>query len=111
MCPHDEGSRCDEKLAKWNRAGSFKRNGKRQIRFTPVHFGGPKDAKGVSDDDSGGLSLAGLHYDQEEQVLWVVSDRARAVFVLDLPGRPLAAYDAGEEDLEAIAVIREENRL
>ena len=85
--------------------------GEQQVRFTPVHFGGPEDTKGLSDDDSRGLSLAGLFFDIEEAVLWVVSDRARAVFVMDFTGRPLAAYDAGEEDLEAIALIKEENSI
>lgn len=84
---------------------------KQQVRFTPVHFGGIEDNRGDSDDDSRGLSLAGLHFDGEDEVLWVVSDRAQAVFVLDMLGRPLAAYDAAEDDLEAIAVIREENRI
>jgi uncharacterized protein YjiK len=74
-----------------------------QIRYTPVDFGAGHDAEG--------LSLSGLFFDEQENVLWVVSDRASAVFILDLFGRPLAALDAGQEDLEAIALIREENRI
>ncbi len=85
--------------------------GDQQIRFTHVHFGGPEDTKGTSDDDSRGLSLAGLFFDSEEDVLWVVSDRARAVFMMDFTGRPLAAFDAAQEDLEAIALIKEENKI
>ena len=85
--------------------------GEQQVRFTPVHFGGPEDTKGLSDDDSRGLSLAGLFFDIEEAVLWVVSDRARAVFVMDFTGRSLAAYDDGEGDLEAIALIKEEDSI
>ena len=88
-----------------------KEKGEQQIRFTPIDFGGPSDANGTSDDASKGLSLAGLFFDCEEEVLWVVSDRARAVFVLDHKGRPLAAYDADEYDLEGIAVINKENRI
>ncbi len=79
------------------------RAAEQQVRYTPINFG--------AEDDAPGLSLAGLFFDQEDEVLWLVSDEARAVFVLDLTGRPLAAFDAREKDLESIALIREENRI
>ncbi len=74
-----------------------------QIRYTPMNFG--------AEEDADGLSLAGLFFDNVDGVLWMVSDEARAVFVLDLDGRPLAAYDAFEKDLESIALIRDDNRI
>ncbi len=76
---------------------------RQEIRKTPMNFGAPEDA--------GGLDLSGLFFDTEDEVLWMVSDEARAVFVLDIRGRPLAAYHAGQPDLEGIAIIRDENRI
>lgn len=77
--------------------------GQQQVRYTPMDFRAPEDA--------GGLDLSGLFFDAEEQVLWLVSDDAQAVLVMDRRGRPLAAYDAAREDLEGIALIKEENRI
>jgi hypothetical protein len=57
-----------------------------------MDLGAPEDARG--------LDLSGLFYDETDEVLWLVSDEARAVFVLDRTGRPLAAFDAGQSDLE-----------
>lgn len=73
------------------------------IRYTPVDFRAGKDAEG--------LDFSGLCFESEAQVLWLVSDEARAVFVLDLMGNPLAAYDSDEENLEGIAVIADEQRI
>ncbi|HLV31686.1 MAG TPA: SdiA-regulated domain-containing protein [Chitinispirillaceae bacterium] len=81
--------------------------GKNSLRQTsqyiPVYFG--------ADEDSSDWSLAGLSYDIDENVLWMTSDRTRAVFVIDHTGRALAVYDVFEEDLEAVAVIKQENRI
>ncbi len=73
------------------------------IRQTPIHFGAHPYEEG--------LDLSGLFFDSEDEVLWMVSDDARAVFMLDTRGRPLAAFDAGQEDLEGIALNRDENRI
>ncbi len=73
------------------------------IRQTPINFG--------ADPDAEGLDLSGLFFDSADEVLWMVSDDARAVFVLDTGGRPLAAFNAGQKDLEGIALIRGENRI
>ncbi len=76
---------------------------RQEIRKTPVNFGAPEQADG--------LDLSGLFFDSEEGVLWMVSDEARAVFVIDTHGRPLAAFDAGQPDLEGIALIKKERRI
>ena len=76
---------------------------RQEIRRTSMDFGAPEDARG--------FDLSGLFYDETDEVLWLVSDEARAVFVLDRTGRPLAAFDAGQPDLEGIALIRSKNRI
>jgi uncharacterized protein YjiK len=74
-----------------------------EIRRSSMDLGAPEDARG--------FDLSGLFYDETDEVLWLVSDEARAVFVLDRLGRPLAAFDAGQSDLEGIAIIRSKNRI
>ncbi len=69
----------------------------RQIQRQPINFGAPEDAPG--------LSLSGLFYDEQEQLLWMISDEAEAVFVLDTTGRLLAVFEASHRDLESIALI------
>ena len=76
---------------------------RQEIRRTYMDLGAPEDARG--------FDLSGLFYDETDEVLWLVSDEARAVFVLDRSGRPLAAFDAGQPDLEGIALIRSKNRI
>ncbi len=76
---------------------------RQEIRRTAMDFGAPANVRG--------LDLSGLFYDETDEVLWLVSDEARAVFVLDRTGRPLAAFDAGQPDLEGIALIRSDNRI
>ncbi len=75
----------------------------RQLRTLPVNFGANPDTRG--------LDLSGLYYDVEEELIWLVSDEARAVFVLDRNARPLAAFDAGQVRLEGIAVIRDRGAI
>ena len=55
-----------------------------------------------------GLDLSGLFFDAREQVLWLVSDEATAVILLDLDGRPLAAYETGVINGEGVTVIHED---
>jgi len=76
---------------------------RQEIRRTHMDLGAPEDARG--------FDLSGLFYDETDEVLWLVSDEARAVFVLDRTGRPLAAFDAGQIDLEGIALIRAKSRI
>lgn len=76
---------------------------RQEIRQTPVNFDADKAA--------GGWSLAGLSFDSRDEVLWSVSDEARAVVILDTRGRPLAAFDADQYDLEGIALHRNENKI
>lgn len=78
-------------------------NSLQQIQYTPLYFGADKDSR------SWGLS--GLSYEPDESVLWMISDRTRAVFVIDRTCRVLAVYDVFEEDLEAVAVIKTENKI
>ncbi|MDG5813697.1 lamin tail domain-containing protein [Chitinispirillales bacterium ANBcel5] len=75
----------------------------RERLYAPMNLGAHKD--------SAGLSLAGLFFDSDKEVLWMISDEARAVFVLDLTGRPLAVFDAFKRDLEAIALLREDEKI
>ncbi len=75
----------------------------RQLRVIPVLFGANPDTRG--------LDLSGLHFDVEDELLWLVSDEARAVFVLDRDARPVAAFDAGQVRLEGIAIIRQKNTI
>ncbi len=76
---------------------------RQEIRRTYMDLGAPEDARG--------LDLSGLFFDEIDDILWLVSDEARAVFVLDRTGRPLAAFDAGWPDLEGIAIIRSLDRI
>ncbi len=76
---------------------------RQEIRRSHMDFGAPEDVRG--------LDLSGLFYDEADGLLWLVSDEARAVFVLDRTGRPLAAFDAGQPDLEGIAIIRSNSRI
>ncbi|MFO8028447.1 MAG: SdiA-regulated domain-containing protein [Cyclonatronaceae bacterium] len=76
---------------------------RQQIRRSSLDFGAPEDVRG--------LDLSGLFYEDADGVLWLVSDEARAVFVLDTSGRMLAAFDTGLAKLEGIAVIRSENEI
>ena len=76
---------------------------RQEIRRTYMNQGAPEDARG--------FDLSGLFYDETDAVLWLVSDEARAVFVLDRNGHPLAAFDAGQPDLEGIALIRSKDRV
>jgi len=73
------------------------------IRMDEKNFGASGSA--------GGLSFAGLSYDPQDDVIWMVSDEARAVFILSTEGDVLAAWDAPFFDIEGIAVDREAGML
>ncbi|MDG5767747.1 SdiA-regulated domain-containing protein [Balneolales bacterium ANBcel1] len=77
----------------------------RNLQYRPVDFG--------ADPESDGVDLSGLFYDSETGLLWMASDQARAVFILDTTGRPLAAFaaPAGNRDLEGISVLRQHNAI
>lgn len=77
--------------------------GEQIIRYIPMNFGAPENAPG--------LDLSGLHYDPDRELLWMVSDEARAVFILDRLGRPLAVFDADVPDLEGIAIFPSEKKI
>ncbi|MDI6400656.1 SdiA-regulated domain-containing protein, partial [Balneolaceae bacterium ANBcel3] len=74
-----------------------------QLRKVPVDFG--------LDDEARGLDLSGLHYDDVHDWLWLISDEARAIFVIDPDGRPLAAFQSDVQDLEGITVLHEQQRI
>ncbi|MCH8557493.1 MAG: lamin tail domain-containing protein [Balneolia bacterium] len=58
-----------------------------------------------------GISMAGLWYDAQDDVIWLVSDESRAIFILSTEGETLAAFHHGLNDTEGIAGDRENNLL
>ena len=72
----------------------------RHLRTIPLDFNASPETKG--------LDLSGLFFDERNQVLWLVSDEASAVILLDLDGRPLAAYETGVINGEGVTVIHED---
>lgn len=53
-----------------------------------------------------GISMAGLWYDEVDDVIWLASDESRAVFILNTEGETLAVYSHGLNDVEGIAADR-----
>jgi hypothetical protein len=58
-----------------------------------------------------GISMAGLWYDAQDDVIWLASDESRALFILSTEGETLAVYIHGLIDIEGIAGDRDRNIL
>lgn len=72
------------------------------LDYTEINYGGAWDDRG--------FDLSGMFYDHQDDIIWMVSDEAASIFITDTRGNALAFFETGIEDMEGIAVDRE-NKL